>query len=329
MDRRIVPWIFAGLAVMAAGPALGDEPSPWFKDRETQFAAWKSAHADMEAQIADLKAKTAALIQSGGQGSTPAVWNVPGTIAEVWDAPETPRMTVIPAGRFVMGSPATEPGRTKFEDPQHVVTIAQPFAVGTFDVTYDEWEACVFEGGCNNYHPADEGWGRGDRPVVNVNYNDAQAYVAWLQRRTGMPYRLVSEAEWEYAARAGSQTTYSWGDSASHDQANYGTDNCCAGAMASRDQWFYSSPVGSFPANPFGLFDMNGNVFQLMQDCWLPNYQDTPRDGSAFNHADCGLRVIRGGSWSSTPYFMRTAARIWAPGGERVNIVGFRVARTL
>jgi formylglycine-generating enzyme required for sulfatase activity len=236
---------------------------------------------------------------------------------------------VVPAGSFVMGSPAGEEGRDADEGPQRTVTISRAFAVGKFEVTFAEWDACVAGGGCNGYRPGDEGWGRGNRPVINVNWNEAQAYVQWLSNRTGKRYRLLSEAEWEYVARAGETTAYPWGSSASHEFANYGKDECCDGLAQGRDRWVNTSPVRSFPANRFGLHDMHGNVYEWTEDCYNESYAGAPSDGSAWRSGDCSRRVLRGGSWDFGPRLLRSASRDWLLPTFRYNFIGFRVARTL
>lgn len=238
-------------------------------------------------------------------------------------------LVVIPPSAFTMGSPASEAGRGSFEDPRHRVTIARAFALGKYDVTFDEWDACTADGGCNGYRPPDEGWGQGSRPVINVSWDDAQSYIGWLTRKTGRHYRLPTESEWEYAARAGSPTTYWWGAGASHEFANYGADKCCSGFAQGADRWEATSPVGSFPPNPFGLFDMNGNVMQFVADCWHPSYAGAPADASAWLDEPCGMQIVRGGSWNSPPAYIRSADRIFIPASTRANIIGFRVARDL
>ena len=187
-------------------------------------------------------------------------------------------MIVVPAGSFMMGSPSTEKGRYDNEGPQHLVTFARPFAVSKFEVTFDEWDTCVAYGDCAQ-GISDSGWGRGQRPVINVNFDDAQRYVAWLSRMTGKPYRLLSEAEYEYAARAGTQTAYPWGDEIGNRNAN--CDGCGS-------QWDgkQTAPVGSFPPNQFGLHDMIGNVFEWTEDCFHNNYERAPADGSAWTEGD-------------------------------------------
>jgi len=238
-----------------------------------------------------------------------------------------PVMIVIPAGTFEMGTPADEPGRLGHEGPLHEVRIRKLFAVGKFEVTFAEWDACVAEGGCNIW-PSDEGWGRGSRPVVNVNMDEMGAYLHWLSHRTGHLYRLLSEAEWEYVARAGSRSAYPWGPAASHEHANYGADKCCSGAEAGIDQWKdQTAPVGSFPPNAFGLHDLHGNVYERVQDCWNPKYVNAPGDGQAWQAGDCRAIGLRGGSWISSPELMRSGERDAYNGYYRVNVMGFRVAR--
>jgi formylglycine-generating enzyme required for sulfatase activity len=226
------------------------------------------------------------------------------------DCDDCPEMVVVPAGTFMMG-----------EGPQHKVTIARPFAVGKYPVTFDEWDACVNAGG-TKYEPVDSGWGRGKRPVINVSWDDAQVYVAWLSKKTGMPYRLLSEAEWEYAARAGTTTRYPWGDEPDTNHANF---------RDSGSQWSgkQTAPVGSFEPNAFGLHDMIGNVWEWLQDCWNNSYSGAPTDGSAWEAGDCGRRVVRGGSWDSYPENARVADRSGDGPTVRYFGLGFRLARTL
>jgi formylglycine-generating enzyme required for sulfatase activity len=237
-------------------------------------------------------------------------------------AKDCPEMVVVSAGEFMMGSPVTEKGRFSNEDDgngrQHKVTIARPFAASKFDVTFADWDACVSVGGCPQASEAR--MGRGSRPVIYVSWSDAQAYVAWLSRMTGKPYRLLTEAEWEYAARAGRQTAYFWGDKVGKSDAN-----CCH-----TENWHgFTSPVGSFKPNAFGLFDMAGNVWQWVQDCYHDNYNGAPANGSAWTAGDCSRRVVRGGSWQSDPEVIRSADRGWDSTDDRRNDLGFRVGRTL
>lgn len=239
-----------------------------------------------------------------------------------------PEMVVVPAGAFTMGSPDTEKDRRKDEGPQHRVTVARPFAVGRFAVTFDEWDACVSDAGCNGYRPADEGWGRGKRPVIYVNWEDAKAYLAWLSRKTGKTYRLLSESEREYVTRAGTSTPFWFGSSISLQQANYnGTyadDNGAKGEYRAK-----TVPVDSFAPNPWGLYQVHGNVWEWTEDCGNFSYAGAPSDGSAWTSGDCRFRVIRGGSWSLHPASLRSALRILVEPTFRINEFGFRVARTL
>ncbi len=246
-------------------------------------------------------------------------------------AAKTPETVVIPAGQFLMGSTTADRGRVASEGPQHQVTIKQ-FAMGKYDVTFDEWDACVAAGGCNAYRPDDRGWGRGNRPVIYVSWSDAQNYVKWLSGLTGQSWRLPTEAEWEYATRAGTTSAFYWGDSANHDHANYGADECCQGVRLGKDQWINTSPVGSFPPNQFGLYDTVGNVYQWLQDCAHDNYNGAPVDGSAWlngNDSECGYRSLRGGSWYYFPENVRSAMRFTLPAELRFNFIGFRVVRDL
>jgi len=258
----------------------------------------------------------------GGGARVPS----PGTVFR--DCSNCPEMVVLPRGSFTMGSPSNEEGRDSDEGPQHRVTIGYDLAVGKYEVTFDEWNACVADGGCRGYRPSDKGWGRGRRPVIKVSWDDAKAYVGWLSRKTGQRYRLLSEAEWEYAARAGTTTAYWWGRIASHDYANYGKDQCCGGLAQGRDRWEYTAPVGRFRANGFGLHDMLGNVWEWTEDCWNGNYNGAPVDGGIWTSGQCEERVLRGGSWDNNPRNVRSADRIRINADIRVNYYGFRVART-
>ena len=231
-----------------------------------------------------------------------------------------PEMVVIPAGSFEMGCVSGVRCRDN-EFPVHSVTIPAPFAVGKYEVTFSEWDACVESGGCGHV-PNDEGWGRDNRPVVGVSWEDAQEYVAWLSGETGFEYRLLSESEWEYAARAGTGTAYSWGNEIGRNRAN-------CGGCSSPWELGGTAPVGSFAANAFGLHDMHGNVWEWVEDCWNESYVGAPSDGSAWLRGDCSERAFRGGSWGFGPSALRSAVRFSIGTGFRNNDLGFRVARTL
>ncbi len=230
---------------------------------------------------------------------------------------EGPPMVVVPAGQFRMGCLADEQDPFAETDPEDApvyecasdelpardVTIEQPFALSAHEITFADWEACVQDGGCNRYRPEDEGWGRGTRPVIRVSWNDAQRYVSWLSRSTGATYRLPSEAEWEYAARAGTTTAFSWGNRVRPGRANCNQDDC-------EDGHANTAPVGRFPANAWGLYDMHGNVWEWLQDCRNgSSYRGGPMDGSPWEESGCDLRRQRGGSWRSPAASLRAAKR--------------------
>ena len=209
------------------------------------------------------------------------------------DCENCPDMVSVPAGRFVMGAAKSEKGRQKSEEPQHQVAVPAPFAISKYEVTFDEWEACSLEGGCANYRPEDGGWGRGRRPVIYVSYEDAKAYVEWLRQKTGKPYRLLSEAEWEFAARAGTSTPYAAGATLAPTQANFN-----ASSASGRGETAYKGTTveaGTFPPNPYGLYDMEGNVFEWVEDCWNPTHAGAPADASP-RGGDCQRRVTKGGA---------------------------------
>ncbi len=233
-------------------------------------------------------------------------------------------MVVIPAGEFTMGSPPAEQGA----ETQHRVTIAAPFAVSKFEITFDEWDACVKEGGCGGYRPDDQGWGRGNRPVMNISWENAKGYVDWLSHKTARPYRLLSESEWEYAARAGTTTPFFFGDTISPGQANYdGSGDGSGPSDANRQS---TMPVGSFPANGFGLHDMHGNVSEWVEDCWNDDYAaGTPVDGTAWAEGKCNGRVVRGGSWEDSQIELRSAARTGGNKEDQFYTDGLRIARGL
>jgi len=245
------------------------------------------------------------------------------------DGGEGPEMVRLPGGTFVMGSPADEPERASDEGPQRQVSI-QPFALGRTEVTFADYDR--FAEATGRKKPNDQGWGRGARPVINVSWEDAKAYAAWLAEQTGQAYRLPTEAEWEYAARAGTTTPFWTGECIHTDQANYDGnydyDDCGADTGVSRGQ---TVPAGSLPQNPFGLYEIAGNAWEWVEDCWHEGYQGAPSDGSAWlevNGGDCALRVLRGGSWGSFPWILRSADRDGGPAGEAFYGFGFRLART-
>lgn len=236
-------------------------------------------------------------------------------------AADCPQMIVVPAGQFVMGSAASERGHDAAEEPEHIVTIPAPFAVSKFEVTFAEWDNCVEHGDCAA-NVSDSGLGRGNQPVINVAWGDAKQYVAWLSHVTRKTYRLLSEAEWEYAARAGTQTAYYWGNS-------IGTGNASCEGCGSRWDVKQPAPVGAFAPNAFGLYDMEGNVWQYLEDCFHPNYDGAPKDGSAWLSNDCTSHILRAGAYLSLPKYLRNANRVRPANSEKGTAIGFRIARTL
>ena len=226
-------------------------------------------------------------------------------------------MVSIPGGTFRMGD--LNGAGYDGEKPVHSVTVPA-FRMGKYEVTFAQWDACVADGGCGGYTAEDEGWGRGNRPVINVSWDDIQGFIDWLNSKTGGNFRLPTEAEWEYAARAGSTTKYSWGNSIGSNRAN--CDGC--GSRWDDDR---TAPVGSFSANAWGLHDLHGNVWEWVQDCSNDSYVGAPTDGSAWTSGDCGRRVRRGGSWFYTPRLLRSAYRYWNTRSYRFFQIGFRLAQ--
>jgi len=275
-----------------------------------------------------------------------AVMTKPGEVFR--ECRNCPEMVVLPAGSVVIGSPPEEPLRRENE-PQKEITIAHSFALARTPVTWDQWEACVRDNWCDGAgvetalttlpdgerNPNFSDWGRGMRPVVGVSWYDAQAFIGWLNSKTGLDdlYRLPSEAEWEYGARAGTTSAFPWGGEIDHDFGNFGKDgDGLGGKAAGRDVWMdETSPVGSFPPNAFGLYDMHGNVFEWTEDCYEADRAHTPADGTANKEGNCANRVFRSGTFLSNPYMQRSARR-GAPYPATLrgrNYLGFRVARTL
>jgi formylglycine-generating enzyme required for sulfatase activity len=231
-----------------------------------------------------------------------------------------PEMTVIPAGTFMMGAPENDADRDDSEGPPHEMTLAKPFAVSKFAVTFEDWDACVAAAACPRVSDA---WGRGTMPVINVSFGDAKQYVGWLSQVTGKAYRLPTEAEWEYAARGGATTRYSWGDYP-------GRGNAVCDGCGSRWDLQQTAPVGSFKPNKFGLYDMHGNIWEWVEDAWHEDYDGAPRDGSAWlRDGDQSTRVVRGGSWRNETQHIRAAVRAGRNIHVRFDTLGFRVARPI
>jgi formylglycine-generating enzyme required for sulfatase activity len=265
------------------------------------------------------------------------------------DCPDCPEMVVVPAGKFTMGSPESEPERLSSEGPQHVVRIANSFAVGVFPVTRDEFDAFVkdsnyrLDDGCHVWNGfkwmedsaksyRSPGFAQtGSHPVVCVNWNDAKAYVQWLSKKTDQSYRLLSEAEREYVTRAGTTTPFWWGTSITPDQANYnGSADPYKGGGEKSVYRQGTVPVKSFNPNGWGLYQVHGNVWEWMaDDCFNQNYNGAPADGSAATTGNCKFRELRGGSWDDGPGDLRAGRRGYNHPSFRVSYLGFRVARRI
>ena len=314
-------------------------------DTETFGAAWGAGVAAVREQ-----ALNHCRVRGGSRGDCVVrAWGcaMPDTLptsrsGSIWDLPAAvltpgrrfrecaacPRMVVVPPGAFAMGSPPQESGRYPDEGPQRTVTIPASLAVGAAEVTFAQWDACVRAGGCDGYRPDDAGWGRGQRPVINVGREDAGRYLAWLSGKTRRAYRLPSEAEWEFLARAGTATPFHTGTTIAPSQANYnGTFAYGAGVGGAFRR--RTLPVGAFAANAFGLHDVHGNVWEWVGDCWNDSYANAPTDGTAWRAGDCGKRVQRGGSWSNAPKDVRSAVRNWRAAGHKDANSGFRVVREI
>ena len=309
--RRRVTRVVRGVAVVALTSAI--VAAAWFTQDEWELVIRNYVHFGRFAVAGGALPARAPddVFQDCATGST-----------------DCPQMVVAPAGRFLMGSPASAAVRDRNEGPQHPVTVER-FAASRYDVTFANWRACVAGGGCkDNLSPSRHGSNRDDIPVTNVSWDDAQQYVSWLSRETGQSYRLLTEAEWEYAARGVTRTdtnykTYPWGNDVGEGNANcYGCESRPGGGQP--------SPIGSFKPNAFGLYDVVGNVFQWVEDCYHATYGGAPATAfPAWAGGDCTLRVLRGGSYGSPPPFVRSALRFRNNPAYRADFLGFRVARTL
>jgi formylglycine-generating enzyme required for sulfatase activity len=296
--------------VQAAAPAVKSD------------AAKPDDVAMLKEELAKLRAEIKPQAQTPASSPAPAVFVPDPGVGETFrECDDCPEMVVVPAGRFVMGLSSNEMERLKSEEgPSHEVTIDAQFAVGRYSVTFAEWDACADDHGCGGYHPKDEGWDRGDHPVINVSWEDAKSYVKWLSRKTGKTYRLPSEAEREYFARAGTTTPYWWGKAISPNQAKYG-GSLLEAAFVGR-----TVPVKSFRPNPWGLYQVHGNVWEWTADCWNENYDGAPTDGSAWISGDCAQHVVRGGAFHVLANSIRVSVR--DAKSSRSNDTGFRVVRT-
>ena len=263
-------------------------------------------------------------------------WIQPGNGQTEWfkDMDAGPEMVVVRAGKFVMGSPKDEPGpeglQLGAESPQREVTLAKPFAVGRCAVTFGEWDAYIADTGSEAHKPQDQGWGRGRQPVVNVSWDDAQAYISWLSDKTKQSYRLLTEAEWEYVARAGTNTPFWWGKSITPEQANYNGNYVYEGGGSEGQIRKKTVPVDNLEANPWGLYNVHGNIWEWCEDIWHDSYNGAPSDGSSWlQDGETSRRVVRGGSWGGNPGGLRSAFRNWFSTDYRNYKIGFRLARTL
>ncbi|MGX1744528.1 SUMF1/EgtB/PvdO family nonheme iron enzyme [Bosea sp. NPDC055353] len=287
----------------------------WESIRNSRNAAEYRAYLDAypSGRFASLARTREQEYRAGPAAPAPAAATSQPAGARQRDCAGCPELVAIPAGSFQMGSNDLY----EFEKPVHPVSV-RGFHLGVREVTFEEWDLCIDQGGCN-YRPDDRGLGRGKRPVTDIHWNDANAYLAWLSARTGKSYRLPTESEWEYAARAGTVTTYPWGQTLVKERAN------CLGC---NDQKRGSAvAAGQFPANAFGLYDMAGNAAEWVADCWSESYRNAPRDGSAFTVGGCRERVLRGGSFNNDPRYLRSAARFKYEADVRFYTNGFRVAR--
>ena len=282
----------------SAALAIVDASERALQAVENERRAYSALRERLSTERSGLERAFADPLRSGGQG---------------------PEMVSIPGGEFRMGCLSEDAQCQGNELPIRRVAI-EPFALSRHEVTFAEWDACVAGGGCAGYLPPDASWGRADRPAIHVSWEDAQSYVAWLSSQTGAAYRLPSEAEWEYAARAGTPTAYSWGEEIGSGHAN------CNGCGSAWDDERTAS-AASFAANTFGLYDMHGNVFEWVQDCWNESHAGAPSDSTPRSGGDCNYRVLRGGAWDARPESLRAAYRARSTAGARFDLIGFRVAR--
>ncbi|MGZ5818460.1 MAG: SUMF1/EgtB/PvdO family nonheme iron enzyme [Burkholderiaceae bacterium] len=291
-------------------PKAAEAPKPLIPEPAAK-APTKPAPSKPVAKVSEPKTRPApaATTSSGSSSGGSATGG-----SEIQDCPTCPPMIALSAGEFVMGSNSDDPS----EKPAHRVTIGTPFAIGKFEVTVDQWNACVAAGACPR--EASDANRPKNTPVRDVSWDDAQLYVKWLSTLSGKPYRLPTEAEWEYAVRGGTSTRFWWGD-----KMRTGTANC----KECGDPWHQEGPekVGSFSANPYGLYDMNGSVWEWVSDCWHNNYKNAPTDGHAWSEATCRVRVIRGGSWREGASYMTSTTRFKYDVSVRHSQNGFRVAR--
>ncbi len=249
-------------------------------------------------------------------GALPAAAQ-PAPVPGFKDCPECPEMVAIPPGTFTLGDAAG----VASEQPVRAVLIRKKLAFSRTEITWDQWLACVEGGGCTRL-PDDHKWGKGNRPIINITWEDATAFAAWLAKRTGKPYRLPSEAEWEYAGKAGTATRFWWGGEAGKMMANC---RFCGSPFDGKE----SAPVASFPANPWGLHDMNGNIWEWVGDCWNPNHAGASAGGGVREDGNCDRRVVKSGSWYYIARLMGAASRDSFPRDQFSYNIGIRVIREM
>ena len=340
LDKNWYQIEYKGQKAFVYAPLLGtadrEEQADWRMVRDSRhanaFVAFLQDHPDgrfaneARAWLAALAGKDR---DRAVAGVTPVAATAPSNFASrnprpgdmFKDCEVCPAMVVLPTGALMIGSPTDEDGRLENEGPRRRVIIPNPIAVGRYEVTFEDWDACVQDGGCS-HQPSDQGWGRERYPVVNVNWHDAQAYTKWLSWKSGYRYRLLSEAEWEYAARARSQSARHWGETIGIRQANC---KGCASAWDNRQ----SAPAGSFRPNAFGLHDMLGNVWEWTEDCWNDSHKGATSIAQPRVEGQCQRRVLRGGGWFDGPEMVRSAVRVSRVTDLRYYVIGFRVARDL
>src|SRR5215470_6530374 len=302
------PATWALAAVLAAALAGGVAAGPTVQGQSDRSGA---------GAIRTVEAPSHSDSAAAGAAESQAPPGAPAPGSTFHDCSDCPEMVVVPAGKFMMGWD----GGDADEKPVHEVAIAKPFAVGKFEVTFDEFNACLADGGCKRFKDAHIGGEKGRRPVTDITWHEARGYAAWLSKKTGKPYRLLSEAEWEYAARAGATTKYAFGDTITHDQANFSFGQQGEGR---------TKEVGSYPPNAWGLYDMHGNVWEWVEDCYYGTYEGAPANGTARVFPSCANRVLRGGSWDYEADEIRSSVRFkLSPDTWPIDEAGFRLARSL
>jgi formylglycine-generating enzyme required for sulfatase activity len=311
-----------------AGTFYAEEARALRGNLEAQALRKPTAEQERQAEQQKLRAEGRIPVLVGDRKRSEMRWLLPGYGEAFCDVEGGPEMVVVPAGKFKMGSPEGEQGRSSDEGP-HEVTFAHPFAVGRYAVTRGQFAAFVDGTGRKIRRWFKPGFSQDDNhPVVYISWYDAKAYAAWISEITGWPYRLPAEAEWEYAARAGTDTPFWWGSSITPAQANYDGNHVYAGGGSKGEYRNGTVPAGSFQANPWGLYNVHGNVWEWCEDTWHGTYDGAPTDGSAWILGNKeNSRVVRGGSWSGNPKNLRAAKR--SRGTDGLSISGFRLARTL